>query len=166
MLGDLELKNDDWVKAKETFRAAGDATDGKDSYATLSLVHIFFIFGILPTFLCISWYFIFKLTLLLPCQSAEMLFFSSTYTTHYHNKKIYFITVVIIITLQLNIHLICLLGFGKGNWNYFAALRNEKRAPKLEATHLEKAKELYTRVCYIFFLLSICHHLLSVICLF
>ncbi|KAI9192882.1 hypothetical protein LWI28_028931 [Acer negundo] len=70
MLGDLELKNDDWVKAKETFRAASDATDGKDSYATLSL----------------------------------------------------------------------------GNWNYYAALRNEKRAPKLEATHLEKAKELYTRV--------------------
>ncbi|KAJ8767463.1 hypothetical protein K2173_017507 [Erythroxylum novogranatense] len=70
MLGDLELKNDDWVKAKETFRAASEATDGKDSYATLSL----------------------------------------------------------------------------GNWNYFAALRNEKRNPKLEATHLEKAKELYTRV--------------------
>ena len=40
MLGDLELKNDDWVKAKETFRAAQDATDGKDSYATLCLVHI------------------------------------------------------------------------------------------------------------------------------
>lgn len=70
MLGELELKNDDWVKAKETFRAASDATDGKDSYATLSL----------------------------------------------------------------------------GNWNYFAAIRNEKRNPKLEATHLEKAKELYTRV--------------------
>ncbi|EOY30289.1 Binding isoform 1 [Theobroma cacao] len=70
MLGDLELKNDDWVKAKETFRSASDATDGKDSYAILSL----------------------------------------------------------------------------GNWNYFAAIRNEKRAPKLEATHLEKAKELYTRV--------------------
>ncbi|XP_022754799.1 protein CTR9 homolog isoform X3 [Durio zibethinus] len=34
----------------------------------------------------------------------------------------------------------------KGNWNYFAAIRNEKRNPKLEATHLEKAKELYTRV--------------------
>ncbi|QCE13796.1 RNA polymerase-associated protein CTR9 [Vigna unguiculata] len=33
-----------------------------------------------------------------------------------------------------------------GNWNYFAAVRNEKRNPKLEATHLEKAKELYTRV--------------------
>ncbi|XP_015889352.2 protein CTR9 homolog [Ziziphus jujuba] len=70
MLGDLELKNDDWVKAKETFRAANEATEGKDSYATLSL----------------------------------------------------------------------------GNWNYFAAVRNEKRAPKLEATHLEKAKELYTKV--------------------
>ncbi|CAJ1975761.1 unnamed protein product [Sphenostylis stenocarpa] len=70
MLGELELKNDDWVKAKETLRAASDATDGKDSYATLSL----------------------------------------------------------------------------GNWNYFAAVRNEKRNPKLEATHLEKAKELYTRV--------------------
>ncbi|KAF2304094.1 hypothetical protein GH714_027132 [Hevea brasiliensis] len=70
MLGDLELKNDEWVKAKETFRAASEATDGKDSYAILSL----------------------------------------------------------------------------GNWNYFAAIRNEKRNPKLEATHLEKAKELYTRV--------------------
>lgn len=42
MLGDLELKNDDWVKAKETFRAASDATDGKDSYSTLSLVRILF----------------------------------------------------------------------------------------------------------------------------
>ncbi|KAJ8641267.1 hypothetical protein MRB53_017961 [Persea americana] len=70
MLGSLELKSDDWVKAKDTFRAAGDATDGKDSYATLSL----------------------------------------------------------------------------GNWNYFAAVRSEKRGPKLEATHLEKAKELYTKV--------------------
>lgn len=36
----------------------------------------------------------------------------------------------------------------KGNWNYFAAIRNEKRAPKLEATHLEKAKELYTKVLF------------------
>ncbi|XP_050382212.1 protein CTR9 homolog [Argentina anserina] len=70
MLGDLELKNDDWVKAKETFRAASEATEGKDSFATLSL----------------------------------------------------------------------------GNWNYFAAIRNEKRNPKLEATHLEKSKELYTKV--------------------
>ncbi|KAK1423878.1 hypothetical protein QVD17_19187 [Tagetes erecta] len=70
MLGDLELKNDDWVKAKDTFRAAKEASNGKDSYATLCL----------------------------------------------------------------------------GNWNYFAAVRSEKRAPKLEATHLEKAKELYTKV--------------------
>ncbi|XP_010261923.1 PREDICTED: protein CTR9 homolog [Nelumbo nucifera] len=70
MLGNLELKGDDWVKAKDTFRAAREATDGKDSYATLSL----------------------------------------------------------------------------GNWNYFAAVRSEKRGPKLEATHLEKAKELYTKV--------------------
>lgn len=69
MLGTLELKNDDWVKAKDTFRAAKDATDGKDSYSTLAL----------------------------------------------------------------------------GNWNYFAALRSEKRGAKLEATHLEKAKELYTK---------------------
>lgn len=38
MLGDLELKNDDWVKAKDTFRAAKDASNGKDSYATLCLV--------------------------------------------------------------------------------------------------------------------------------
>ncbi|PWA35848.1 binding protein [Artemisia annua] len=70
MLGDLELKNDDWVKAKDTFRAAKDASNEKDSYATLCL----------------------------------------------------------------------------GNWNYFAAVRSEKRAPKLEATHLEKSKELYTKV--------------------
>jgi RNA polymerase-associated protein CTR9 len=42
MLGELELKNDDWVKAKETLRAASDATDGKDSYATLSLVSLLF----------------------------------------------------------------------------------------------------------------------------
>lgn len=40
LLGELELKNDDWVKAKETLRAANDATDGKDSYAILSLVYI------------------------------------------------------------------------------------------------------------------------------
>lgn len=70
MLGDLELKNDDWVKAKETFRAAKDIADRNESYASLCL----------------------------------------------------------------------------GNWNYFAAIRSEKRAPKLEATHLEKAKELYTKV--------------------
>lgn len=42
MLGELELKNDDWVKAKETLRRASDATDGKDSYATLSLVSLLF----------------------------------------------------------------------------------------------------------------------------
>lgn len=70
MLGSLELENDDWVKAKDTFRASRDATDGKDSYSTLSL----------------------------------------------------------------------------GNWNYFAATRSEKRGAKLEATHLEKAKELYTKI--------------------
>lgn len=40
MLGNLELKNDDWIKAKETLRAARDATEGKDSYATLSLVRM------------------------------------------------------------------------------------------------------------------------------
>lgn len=39
MLGDLELKNDDWVKAKETFRTAKDSTDAKDSYAAVCLVH-------------------------------------------------------------------------------------------------------------------------------
>ncbi|XP_073043941.1 protein CTR9 homolog [Primulina eburnea] len=70
MLGDLELKNDDWLKAKETFRNAKDATDGKDSYAAVCL----------------------------------------------------------------------------GNWNYFAANRSERKALKLEATHYEKAKELYTKV--------------------
>lgn len=72
MLGDLELKNDDWVKAKETFRKAKDLAhgSGNDSYASLCL----------------------------------------------------------------------------GNWNYFAAIRSEKRNPKLEATHLEKAKELYTNI--------------------
>lgn len=42
MLGDLELKNDDWVKAKDTFKAAKDASDGKDSYATLCLVNKLF----------------------------------------------------------------------------------------------------------------------------
>ncbi|XP_066348969.1 protein CTR9 homolog [Miscanthus floridulus] len=30
-----------------------------------------------------------------------------------------------------------------GNWNYFAANRPEKKAPKIEATHREKAMELY-----------------------
>ncbi|KAK9087177.1 hypothetical protein Syun_029571 [Stephania yunnanensis] len=32
-----------------------------------------------------------------------------------------------------------------GNWNYYDAIRSEKRGPKLEATHLEKANELYTK---------------------
>lgn len=36
-----------------------------------------------------------------------------------------------------------------GNWNYFAAVRSEKRGSKLEATHLEKAKELYTKVLHL-----------------
>nr|GFA20365.1 protein CTR9 homolog [Tanacetum cinerariifolium] len=34
MLGHLELKNDDWVKAKDTFRAAKDASNEIDSYVT------------------------------------------------------------------------------------------------------------------------------------
>uniref|UniRef100_A0ACD5YLF7 Uncharacterized protein n=2 Tax=Avena sativa TaxID=4498 RepID=A0ACD5YLF7_AVESA len=33
-----------------------------------------------------------------------------------------------------------------GNWNYFAANRPEKKAPKFEATHREKAKELFLSV--------------------
>lgn len=37
ILGCLELKNDEWVKAKETFRAASEATDGKDFYASVCL---------------------------------------------------------------------------------------------------------------------------------
>lgn len=48
--------------------------------------------------------------------------------------------------LKHYVHLTYLFVVVKGNWNYFAAIRNEKRNPKLEATHLEKAKELYTRV--------------------
>ncbi|KAJ3706235.1 hypothetical protein LUZ61_009940 [Rhynchospora tenuis] len=71
MLADLQLKTDDWLKAKETIRAAKDATSGNDSYANLAL----------------------------------------------------------------------------GNWNYFAALRSsDKKGSKVEAMHLEKAKELYTKV--------------------
>ncbi|ONK66475.1 uncharacterized protein A4U43_C06F8550 [Asparagus officinalis] len=34
----------------------------------------------------------------------------------------------------------------QGNWNFFAAIRSEKIGAKLEATHLEKANELYTKV--------------------
>lgn len=53
MLGSLELKNDDWVKAKETLRAAKDATEGVDSYATLALVsnHALYFFQ-----LCYIWF--------------------------------------------------------------------------------------------------------------
>ncbi|KAK9148561.1 hypothetical protein Scep_007318 [Stephania cephalantha] len=36
-----------------------------------------------------------------------------------------------------------------GNWNYYDALRFEKIGPKLEATHLEKTKELYIKVHYV-----------------
>ena len=55
MLGDLELKNDDWVKAKETFRAASEASEGKHSYDTLSLVRLFFQSAcISETFHCIA----------------------------------------------------------------------------------------------------------------
>lgn len=64
LLGDLELKNDDWVKAKETFRAASDATDGKDSYATLSLVCAYYI--IVPCIL----FFSFKISIHMPLMHA------------------------------------------------------------------------------------------------
>lgn len=71
MLGSLELHSDEtWLTAKERFRDAKDATEGKDAYSFLQL----------------------------------------------------------------------------GNWNYFAANRPEKKAPKFEATHREKAKELYSNV--------------------
>lgn len=40
ILGCLELKNDEWVRAKETFRAASEAADGKDFYASVCLVGI------------------------------------------------------------------------------------------------------------------------------
>ncbi|KAL3681937.1 hypothetical protein R1sor_024893 [Riccia sorocarpa] len=69
MRGTLELKADDWLKAKETYKGIQNV-DGKDSYALLAL----------------------------------------------------------------------------GNWNYYAAVRGERKDPKLEATHFEKAKELYQRV--------------------
>ncbi|CAM6088195.1 unnamed protein product [Calypogeia fissa] len=67
--GSLELKADDWLKAKETYKSI-QVADGKDNYSTLAL----------------------------------------------------------------------------GNWNYYAAVRGERKDPKLEATHLEKAKELYQKV--------------------
>ena len=54
----------------------------------------------------------------------------------------------------------------QGNWNYFAAIRSEKRGAKLEATHLEKAKELYTKVCFpLFSYLKLFNHLYSLACL-
>lgn len=61
------------------------------------------------------------------------------------------------------LNLLCLFDILQGNWNYFAAIRNEKRNPKLEATHLEKAKELYTRVrvFYHLFFVSCCFDVLS-----
>ncbi|KAH7315078.1 hypothetical protein KP509_21G032900 [Ceratopteris richardii] len=68
--GNVELKADDWLKAKETFKAVQQITDGKDAYSVLAL----------------------------------------------------------------------------GNWNYYAAGRGEKRDAKLEATHLEKARELFYKV--------------------
>ncbi|ERM95394.1 hypothetical protein AMTR_s00008p00223790 [Amborella trichopoda] len=81
MLGSLEFKGDDWFKAKETFKAAREATDGRDSSATLSL----------------------------------------------------------------------------GNWNYFAAVRNEKKEPKLDAGSLAELKnalrefsQLSAATCYHF----------------
>ncbi|KAK9112508.1 hypothetical protein Scep_020027 [Stephania cephalantha] len=36
----------------------------------------------------------------------------------------------------------------KGNWNYYDALRSEKRGPKLEATHLEKQMNSTQRYCW------------------
>jgi hypothetical protein len=45
----------------------------------------------------------------------------------------------------------------KGNWNYFAANRPEKKAPKIEATHREKAMELYQSVCCFTFSLAMCY---------
>ncbi|CAI9787595.1 unnamed protein product [Fraxinus pennsylvanica] len=70
MLGDLNLKSDYWVRAKEIFQAVENSTDWQDRYATVCL----------------------------------------------------------------------------GNWNFEAANRNEKKDSKLEATHYEKAKGLYSKV--------------------
>lgn len=36
--GNVELKADDWLKAKETFKAVQQLTDGKDAYSLLALV--------------------------------------------------------------------------------------------------------------------------------
>ncbi|CAI9787594.1 unnamed protein product [Fraxinus pennsylvanica] len=70
MLGDLKLKSDYWVRAKDIFLRAKEATDWQDSYATVCL----------------------------------------------------------------------------GNWNFEAANHNEEKDSKLEATHYQKAKGLYTKV--------------------
>ncbi|GAB2292607.1 Protein CTR9 [Dionaea muscipula] len=66
MLGSLELKNDEWVKAKETFRAASEAMGGNDSYASLCLVCVFFsicIFVYLGSVKGMQWLYIQLLTL-------------------------------------------------------------------------------------------------------
>lgn len=68
--GNLEMKTDDWLKAKDTFKSILEIKDGNDNYAMLAL----------------------------------------------------------------------------GNWNYYAATRGEKKVPKLEATHLEKSRDLYQKV--------------------
>lgn len=126
MLGDLELKNDDWVKAKETLRAASEATEGKDSYAILSLVCILSIVHASFTSLYIS----------------GILLISA-----FNNYFVLILVMDTVIFISVTLYVShTFFGIGKGNWNYFAAIRNEKRNPKLEATHLEKAKELYTRV--------------------
>ena len=36
--GNVELKADDWLKAKETFKLVQQQTDGKDAYSLLALV--------------------------------------------------------------------------------------------------------------------------------
>ncbi|KAG0580584.1 hypothetical protein KC19_4G184500 [Ceratodon purpureus] len=68
--GNLEVKTDDWLKAKDTFKGILEIKEGNDNYAMLAL----------------------------------------------------------------------------GNWNYYAATRGEKKVPKLEAIHLDKARELYQKV--------------------
>lgn len=165
MLGELELKNDDWVKAKETFRGASDATDGKDSYATLSLVRILFT---VHAFIVIRFRCITSLSILLKfCKTLTKCIPRGPFFTHicilwlqWKCLLVFWLCFLFLsytLSLLKHSHLICLFHIGKGNWNYFAAIRNEKRNPKLEATHLEKAKELYTRVwffCFFFFLLS------------
>ena len=36
MLGNLELKTDDWLKEKEIIKAAQNVLDGKDAYADIN----------------------------------------------------------------------------------------------------------------------------------